>query len=165
MRAMRLVLPLLIVLSILPAAADDWARFRGPNGTGIAKVTGLPTEFGPAKNVVWKAATPAGHSSPVLAPTRIFMTGIDGEKLVVLALDRATGKELWRVESLGSYSGACRPVAGHGLGYTAMGYIAGGGAVRPDGPGVANDTNAAWTDQRPSARPSAIIRASSGVPE
>ena len=26
------------------------------------------------------------------------MTGIDGDKLVVLALDRATGKELWRRE-------------------------------------------------------------------
>src|SRR4051794_24358953 len=64
------------------APSEDWSRFRGPNGTGIANVTGLPAEFGPAKNVVWKAATPAGHSSPVLTDRQIFMTGIDGEKLV-----------------------------------------------------------------------------------
>src|SRR3954464_14356358 len=82
----------------LVASDPDWSRFRGPNGTGIAAVSGLPTEFGPAKNVVWKAATPAGHSSPVLTPTRIFLTGIDGDKLVVLALDRASGKEQWRQE-------------------------------------------------------------------
>jgi outer membrane protein assembly factor BamB len=83
-------------LALVAAANPDWSRFRGPNGTGIANVTGLPTEFGPAKNVVWKAATPAGHSSPVLTERQIFMTGIDGEKLVVLALDRASGKEQWR---------------------------------------------------------------------
>ena len=73
-----------------------WSRFRGPNGTGIAETTGVPTEFGPEKNVAWKAAVPAGHSSPVLTATRVFMTGADGDKLIVLGLDRATGKELWR---------------------------------------------------------------------
>jgi outer membrane protein assembly factor BamB len=87
-----------IALTLLAASDPDWSRFRGPNGNGVANVSGLPAEFGPAKNVVWKAATPAGHSSPVLTPTRVFMTGIDGEKLVVLALDRASGKELWRRE-------------------------------------------------------------------
>jgi outer membrane protein assembly factor BamB len=88
----------LVAILALAASDPDWSRFRGPNGTGIAKVSGLPTEFGPTKNVVWKTATPAGHSSPVLTDTRIFMTGIDGEKLVVLSLDRVTGKEQWRRE-------------------------------------------------------------------
>jgi outer membrane protein assembly factor BamB len=95
---MTMTYAVVILLSLVAASEPDWSRFRGPNGTGIANVTGLPTEFGPTKNVVWKAATPAGHSSPVLTPTQIFMTGIDGDKLVVLALDRATGKEQWRRE-------------------------------------------------------------------
>jgi outer membrane protein assembly factor BamB len=94
---MKLIAFSLVALS-LGASDPDWSRFRGPNGTGVANTTGLPAEFGPSKNVVWKAAVPAGHSSPVLTGTRIFMTGIDGQKLVVLALDRATGKELWRRE-------------------------------------------------------------------
>ena len=81
-----------------PAPSEAWSRFRGPNGTGVANVSGLPAEFGPTKNVVWKTATPAGHSSPVLTPTRIFMTGIDGDTLVALAIDRGNGKELWRRE-------------------------------------------------------------------
>ena len=104
--SMKCAVVLALVLSAVPSLAErrdgagatnpDWSRFRGPNGTGVANVTGLPTEFGPAKNVVWKAKTPAGHSSPVLTPTHIFMTGIDGDALVVLAIDRATGRELWR---------------------------------------------------------------------
>lgn len=88
---------LLIALAAATAASDpDWSRFRGPNGTGVANTSGLPAEFGPAKNVVWRAPIPPGHSSPVLSSAQIFLTAVDGEKLIVLALDRATGKELWR---------------------------------------------------------------------
>jgi outer membrane protein assembly factor BamB len=91
---------LLVFLSAFALAASDpdWSRFRGPNGTGIAETSGLPAEFGPAKNVVWKTTVPPGHSSPVLTRTHIFLTAVDGEKLVVLALDRASGRELWRRE-------------------------------------------------------------------
>jgi outer membrane protein assembly factor BamB len=91
---------LLVLAVVLSLAATDpnWSRFRGPNGTGIAETSALPAEFGPDKNVVWKATVPTGHSSPVLTATQIFMTGIDGEKLVVFGLDRATGKEQWRNE-------------------------------------------------------------------
>jgi len=80
------------------ASESGWTRFRGPNGTGISDTTGLPAEFSPTVNVVWKAAVPQGHSSPVLTRTHVFLTGFDGEKRLVLALDRASGKELWRRE-------------------------------------------------------------------
>ena len=43
----------------------DWPQFRGPNASGVSDTVGLPSEFGPSKNVVWKTALPAGHSSPV----------------------------------------------------------------------------------------------------
>jgi outer membrane protein assembly factor BamB len=78
------------------AGPEEWSRFRGPNGTGISSSTGLPTEFGPAKNVVWKTAVPPGHSSPVLTPTQIFLTAYEGDALLVLSYDRATGRERWR---------------------------------------------------------------------
>ena len=88
-----------LVLALVVSASDpDWSRFRGPNGTGISNTTGLPADFGPEKNVVWKATVPTGHSSPVLTATQIFMTGIEGNTLVVFAHDRATGKQLWRRE-------------------------------------------------------------------
>jgi outer membrane protein assembly factor BamB len=88
------------------ANGDEWPRFRGPNGTGVSDATNLPVEFGPEKGVVWKTALPPGHSSPVLARTRIYVTAhtpIDAKnkadyRLFVIALDRKTGKELWRHE-------------------------------------------------------------------
>ncbi len=84
----------------LPAAEQpDWSRFRGPNGAGVAETKGLPTEVGPAKNVVWKTPLPTGYSSPILSGNRIFLTALDGEKLFTVCLDRITGKILWKAEA------------------------------------------------------------------
>ena len=87
-----------------PASAqtDQWARFRGPNGTGVSSTTGLPSAFGPAAGVVWKTPLPPGHSSPVLTSTRIFVTAHTADKehytLSVIGLDRRSGKLLWQRE-------------------------------------------------------------------
>lgn len=89
------------------ASAEDWPQFRGPNGSGVSVSTGLPEVFGPEKNVVWKTPLPPGHSSPVLTRDRVFVTAYDkdkasaGEKshkLLVICLDRQTGKLLWQRE-------------------------------------------------------------------
>ena len=100
-------------------AASEWSQFRGPNGTGVAETTGLPIEFGPTTNVIWKTALPPGHSSPVLMRDRIFVTAYskvpaasakqnahaqaspiekENYKLLVIALDRASGRILWQRE-------------------------------------------------------------------
>ena len=77
--------------------AADWPNFRGPNSSGVAPdSTRLPLEFGPDKNVIWKTPLPAGHSSPVLIGDRIYLTAFDKENLYVFALDRSTGRILWR---------------------------------------------------------------------
>jgi outer membrane protein assembly factor BamB len=80
------------------AATEEWSQFRGPNGSGVSPTTGLPVEFGPNKNVVWKTALPPGHSSPVLTRNRIFVTAHNTSKLLVICLDRQTGKILWERE-------------------------------------------------------------------
>src|SRR6185503_13362994 len=82
--------------STSPAATNDWLQFRGPNGTGVADGPTLPAQFGATKNVAWKASVPFGRSSPVVTADRVFLTGSEGDKLVTLALDRKTGKMLWR---------------------------------------------------------------------
>jgi outer membrane protein assembly factor BamB len=93
-------------------ASDEWSQFRGPNGTGVSATTGLPTEFGPTKNVIWKTELPAGHSSPVLTRDRIFVTAHDKEKLYVIALDRQTGKILWQREVPRAHAGRLQNVNG-----------------------------------------------------
>src|SRR5215211_6798576 len=67
-----LALYLTLALCALQASAQEWAQFRGPNGTGISATKNLPVEFGPQKNVLWKTPLPQGHSSPVLGKDRIF---------------------------------------------------------------------------------------------
>lgn len=93
--AFRLTL-VIICLCTTTLRADDWSRFRGPNGSGVADARNLPVEFSPTQNVVWKVAVPPGHSSPVLAGDRIFLTACEGEKLIVICLDRQSGKTLWQ---------------------------------------------------------------------
>lgn len=88
------VLLSLVLASVVPLA-EDWTRFRGPNGSGVSEGRGLPIEFGPAKNVVWKTELPEGYSSPVLSGHRVFVTAVRDGALLTIALDRATGKVLW----------------------------------------------------------------------
>jgi len=76
--------------------ARDWPQFRGPNAQGVAVDSGvLPIEIGPDRNLAWKVAVPRGHSSPVIVGGRIYLTALDGDRLVTMALDQSTGKVLW----------------------------------------------------------------------
>ena len=95
-------------------AGSGWTQFRGPNATGIAKGSKAPpADFGPNKNMLWKVAVPAGHSSPVIWGDRIFLTAFDADKkqLLVIGLDRATGRTLWRQEVAYETLGANHPVS------------------------------------------------------
>lgn len=95
------VLAAVAALSILasPAVAENWSRFRGPNGSGVAASTGLPVEFGPHKNLTWSVEIPFARSSPVFAGDKVFLTAIDGDKFTTLALDRKSGERLWQRET------------------------------------------------------------------
>lgn len=92
----RMVLGLALLGGAVPAA--DWPQFRGINSGGVGEETGLPVEFGPNRNVVWKTPLPAGHSSPVFSKDHIFLTAHDDEKLYAIALDRTNGRVAWRRE-------------------------------------------------------------------
>jgi outer membrane protein assembly factor BamB len=77
-----------------PGLAEQWSRFRGPNGSGIAPSGEYPTELND-RSLVWKRPMAPGKSSPVLTPSRIFLTSAEAGKLVVHCLDRKTGKTIW----------------------------------------------------------------------
>jgi outer membrane protein assembly factor BamB len=92
-----------------PCFAESlWPEFRGPDAQGHAAATGLPVEWSPTKNVVWRTALPGrAWSSPVVANGRIILTnavaldGVDATKgvsLRVLTVDVATGKPGWDTE-------------------------------------------------------------------
>ncbi len=99
-RVMLSVVAIAVTLAATVSAAENWVRFRGPNGTGVSSAKDLPVEFGPASHVKWKTPLPPGHSSPVFTNSHIFLTAHSAEKdaykLFVLALDRKTGRQLWQ---------------------------------------------------------------------
>lgn len=53
----------------------------------------------PAQHVVWKTPLPPGHSSPVVADGRVFVTAVDNAELVTIAMDQASGRILWKASA------------------------------------------------------------------
>ncbi|MBL8898150.1 MAG: PQQ-like beta-propeller repeat protein [Planctomycetes bacterium] len=66
----------LMLLLASPAAAQDWPRWRGPDGTGVTSSSPLPVELGAeAQQLLWKVEVPGeGISSPIVQGERIFLT-------------------------------------------------------------------------------------------
>jgi outer membrane protein assembly factor BamB len=76
--------------------AADWPRFRGPNGSGVSDSRQLPVRFNAKENLVWRLEVPGGSSSPIVAGGRLYLTGFDNDERLVIGLDAATGRQLWR---------------------------------------------------------------------
>lgn len=90
----------LVVLVPAAVSAQEWTRFRGPNGAGISRATTVPTEFS-AADFNWRVELPGiGHSCPVIWGNKIFLTGADNDDASrqVFCLSTADGSLLWSRE-------------------------------------------------------------------
>lgn len=89
----------LLLLNLLPAGlAQEWPRFRGPNGSGVSLSKTIPTTW-TDKDFNWKISLPgAGHSSPVLWDTRVFLTAGDAKtkQVSVICVGAGDGQMLWQ---------------------------------------------------------------------
>ena len=78
--------------------AQEWVRFRGPNGTGMGKPLTLPDTL-TEKDYRWKITLPGfGHSSPVLWGKKLFVTSAnpDEGKRYLLCVNADTGAAIWK---------------------------------------------------------------------
>ena len=98
MKPLAGIAALLLAVLVDPAGAEDWPRFRGPGGSGVIETSDLPVELGADRNVLWKVTPPSGHSSPVVAGSRLFLTGFEDDKLVTVCLRSDDGETIWRHE-------------------------------------------------------------------
>ena len=94
--------PLTVVVFALtlPALSSDWPHWRGPTHNGAAEASQLPDVFDQTRNVVWRTPLPGpAGSTPIVARDRVFLSSFDRSSgsVVAIAIDRASGKELWRV--------------------------------------------------------------------
>jgi outer membrane protein assembly factor BamB len=76
--------------------ADDWPQWLGPKRNGGTSEKVAPWKTSP--KVAWRLPVEKGFASPVVADGRVFVHAPvkDQEAEEIIALDAATGKEVWR---------------------------------------------------------------------
>ncbi len=78
--------------------AQEWTRFRGPEGAGQSDAATIPATW-TEQDYLWKTKLPGvGHASPVLWGDRIFVTSADPTEgtRFVLCVSASDGKLLWQ---------------------------------------------------------------------
>lgn len=98
----RSALSLSVLLSVcaLPATAQEWTRFRGPNGTGVCEAPKLPVTW-TDQDYAWKVELPGtGASSPVIWGERLFVASANDKTgaRMLTAYQTSDGKQLWNRE-------------------------------------------------------------------
>jgi outer membrane protein assembly factor BamB len=101
MKTSRILLVFLGLLACLrpPAGfAENWPQWRGPFFNGSTTETNLPATWSKTENVLWTAPLPGpSHATPIVWGGSVFVTSPDDDKnLLLLCLDRRTGKVRWQ---------------------------------------------------------------------
>lgn len=92
-------------LATTTAIADDWPRFRGPAGDGVAPADDVFDGESPGLGVAWQAGLGSGYSGVSVASGKaVTMFAQDGSDWAV-AFDAESGRELWRYEIGPTYKG------------------------------------------------------------
>ena len=82
---------------------DQWPQWRGPHRDGRVAGEAWPDDL-KCMEPMWRVELGRGYPGPIVTADRVFVAETQNEKNeVVRALDRATGKELWRAEWPGSW--------------------------------------------------------------
>jgi outer membrane protein assembly factor BamB len=92
----RTLLSLTLLCMAGVASAGNWPQWRGPTGDSVSAETGLPLRWDEKTNVVWKCPLPGeGASTPAIWGDAIFLTAQDSDRLLVLRIDKPTGRIAW----------------------------------------------------------------------
>lgn len=92
------IIPILLVLASTTAPAQEWTRFRGPNGSGVSDAKAIPVKWSD-QDLRFRVELPGiGHSSPVLWGNKIFLTSAfeDTATRLVICLQADDGQIIWQ---------------------------------------------------------------------
>lgn len=96
-----LAAPILVASAL---ANTSWPQWRGPSRDGRTDAAPWPSSLDERHlRPRWRVELGPSYSGPIVTPNRVFTTETqDAKSEVVRALDRTTGKEIWRAEWEGS---------------------------------------------------------------
>jgi len=80
------------LLAAATTGAEDWPRWRGPDGNGISRETDWP-EARPRR--LWQARVGTGFSSVSVSAGRVYTMGNERDQDIVYCLSEGSGKVLW----------------------------------------------------------------------
>lgn len=95
LRTVLFQIVLLVVWSQGYAGQGTISYFRSDGGVAD-DVGGVPDRCDPEKYLLWRQPLPRGNSTPCVHGDRIFVTTHADKTLATVALDRQTGKQLWK---------------------------------------------------------------------
>lgn len=92
-----LCVPVAAMLSVAVMHAADWPQWQGADRTRVSKETGLLKQWPSAgPSAVWTATgLGSGYGSMAVAGDRVFVQGTRSGNSIVVAINRADGKEVW----------------------------------------------------------------------
>ncbi|MBM3982899.1 MAG: polyvinylalcohol dehydrogenase [Planctomycetes bacterium] len=104
----RFVAALVFVLAVaVTLSAADWPTFRGADRSGVSTEKGLLKAWpkdGPA--LAWKATSLGkGYSSVAIMGDKVYTLGDIADGCYLFAIDRANGKEKWKLKMTGTGGG------------------------------------------------------------
>lgn len=81
-----------------------WSQWRGPTRDGLVFGATWPKSLSENNlKLLWRVELAPSYSGPIVSDSSVFVTGTADQKTeVVTALDRKSGKELWRGQWLGA---------------------------------------------------------------
>ena len=72
--AIHVIAAWICVLGTNSSDAADWTRYRGPNGTGVSALKGIPTNWSPGDYIFNVKLPGEGHGAAVVRGNRLFVT-------------------------------------------------------------------------------------------
>jgi outer membrane protein assembly factor BamB len=108
------------------AVAAEWPQWRGPNRDGVVAGAAAPSAWPKELKEQWRVTVGTGHASPVVSEGRVYQFARQGDDEVLVALDAATGRDLWKSAGL-PVAYEMNPAArGHGKGPKSTPVVSGG---------------------------------------
>ncbi len=105
------------ILHLQSAKGQDWSSFLGPGGASVASDAVLPKTIDDSTHVSWKTPLPGkGASSPIIVGNNVIVTCSSGmgekqDEIMVVCVDKNTGKIKWEQEFWATGRCLCHPLS------------------------------------------------------